>query len=176
MNKTKNNSQGFTLIELLVVVLIIGLLAAIALPQYKRALWKSRNAQLKAAARAIFGAEERYYLINGRYTGNFNELDLDFPYEVGEKTCKAYTTAGGNNALKGSNFEVLITSGNLQTEANITVVYTEGPYKCDGFILSSSSRKLYCRENYYGNKNFCIPIENGTFVPSGPKVFIYSLP
>ncbi len=176
LNSIFSSSKGFTLLELLVVVLIIGILATIALPQYKRSVWRSRNIQLKTVAKAVAGAEERYYLSNGRYTGNFNELDLYFPFSIGAKTCTAYTTTGVSNSLKGNNFEILITTANLQTEANITAVWTEGPYKCDGFFLSSASGQLYCRESYYGNKNFCIPIENGTIYPSGPKVLIYSLP
>lgn len=73
------NKRAFTLIELLVVVLIIGILAAVALPQYNKAVEKSRFMTLLPLAKALAQAEETYYLANGSYTTNIDELDVDFP-------------------------------------------------------------------------------------------------
>lgn len=70
--------KGFTLIELLVVVLIIGILASVALPQYQVAVAKSRLGAVISATRAFKNAEEEYYMANGHYLNDgLDELSFD---------------------------------------------------------------------------------------------------
>ena len=73
------NNQAFTLIELLVVVLIIGILASVALPQYQKAVDKSRFSNLMAITKALADANEVYYLANGSYTTSFDDLAIGIP-------------------------------------------------------------------------------------------------
>ena len=75
-------NHAFTLIELLVVVLIIGILAAIALPQYEKAVAKSRIIQMFVLGRAICVAQESYFLGNGTYTDDLSKLDINFSDDV----------------------------------------------------------------------------------------------
>ena len=72
----KQKSKGFTLIELLVAVLIIGILAAIALPQYQKAVWKSRASEVKIFAKNLTEAQGLYRLLNGEYAQDFSEMDI----------------------------------------------------------------------------------------------------
>ncbi len=73
-NPTKPTSarRGFTLIELLIVVVIIGLLAAIAIPKFSETKGKSYAASMKSDLRNLAGQQENYFYSNETYTNSLN--------------------------------------------------------------------------------------------------------
>ncbi|MDX1622705.1 MAG: prepilin-type N-terminal cleavage/methylation domain-containing protein [Gemmatimonadota bacterium] len=76
MRNLKNN-QGFTLIELLIVVVIIGILAAIAIPRFASTKGKAFDAAAKTDLRNAMTAQEAYYADNQTYASDASNLDFD---------------------------------------------------------------------------------------------------
>ena len=73
------NNKAFTLIEILVAVLIIGILAAIAVPQYQKAVEKNRAMQALALLRTVYQAAEAFELSTGQWPTDINQLDINIP-------------------------------------------------------------------------------------------------
>jgi type IV pilus assembly protein PilE len=95
----KNNKRGFTLIEVLIVVLIVAILSAIAVPQYQKAVLKSRFSSLMPTTKSIRDGQEIYYMTNGRYADAVSKLDVttantdDMTITVGNSDGYTYTLA-----------------------------------------------------------------------------------
>ena len=95
----RKNYKGFTLIELLVVVLIIGILAAIALPQYKKAVEKSKASQALTLLQSAYQAAMLYQVATGNYPSSIEELDVDIPSDF--KGGGEWIVAINNNSIIG---------------------------------------------------------------------------
>ncbi len=107
----KNNRKGFTLIELLVVVLIIGILASIAIPQYFKVVEKARVAEAMSLISSVKSAEERYLARGGVYTSDFTQLDIMYSgMTAGNITTKFFTAVvNAGNCASGPCFQITVT-------------------------------------------------------------------
>jgi type IV pilus assembly protein PilA len=88
-----SNRRGFTLIELLIVVVIIGVLAAIAVPKFQNTKGKANAASLRADLRNLVTAEEAYFYDNSAYTTDMTALNIRMTTGV-TVTFGAATAAG----------------------------------------------------------------------------------
>ena len=169
------NTRAFTLIELLVVVLIIAILAAIAVPQYQKAVTRSRAAHLQTLLAEVVRASDLYYLQHGEYPKTFDDLDIDI--NIPTVTTPSVKCERGSllpSAQKeAEGIGISIYGGNNTTLIHniISVHFTTGKYKCRGFVYyqvargknkDSYQKHMLCAEYYY-NRACGTDCEDGIF-------------
>ena len=159
------NTKGFTLIELLVVVLIIGILAAIALPQYFKAVEKARGAEALSLFGTIAGAQQRIYLTKDVYTDKYGDLDLDFQDKYGK------IVTGDKTAFSTTNFTIKLVDANKTADARVVACRDTGRYR---YYLSKKfdNGRISCKEKDDTNQ-ICASLGN---FDTGTKEFSAECP
>jgi len=139
--------KAFTLIELLVVVLIIGILAAVALPQYQKAVEKAHMTEALSAVDAIAKAQEIYYLANGDWATDLNDLTIDLPLE---------DTSYGAIPAKQSTYWVFAARNFSENRSFIALAQSRrGGLVVMGITIS---KQRYC-VTYTGTSNSTSPVQ-----------------
>lgn len=141
--------KGFTLIELLVVVLMVGILSAIALPQYRRSVERTRVAEVQTLLRAIYESQERklWELGNGIkfYSQVYNKAG-DFGFEKLDITVKGTyepNARGISRFLNTENFRY-----EMRPSASANLIFAtaiKGDYK--GAQIRYDGRQFVCNES-----------------------------
>ena len=179
------HKSGFTLIELLVVVLIIGILSAVALPQYEKAVIKSRASTMLASLRGLATAQEAYRLANGDYATQYDQLDLSFDTlpDKNPTDGRGYLAETSSDAVRANKHFKMVINGNASF-LHSTAIFINGTYEGAGLLIPHyvnnlggvEKDALYCFEYSRVKGKFCKPFYDAVLVGNANSIDYYKMP
>ena len=184
-----NGNNAFTLIELLVVVLIIGILAAVAVPQYEKVVERSKATQALTLLKSVGMAAEEHMLASGNEISSFDELSVDIPWPVSARVqgISQDTHSNGEWAIEIEHYTVN-GGGSI-----LWMTRLKGKYKGACFIIPlgqgsthNSDLQIKCVERKTGGTHlfstslaqgsYCEKIMKGTLNGEDAYSRLYNLP
>lgn len=116
-------NKGFTLIELLTAVAIIAILTALAIPEYQKAVERSRASEAQTLLENLAKAEERFLISNGTYTNELSDLDVAIPTSTNHFTLTLTSEEGAVpfTAQMERTIDGVATSGNTKYTLHISL-------------------------------------------------------
>ena len=125
----RKSSRGFTLVELAVVVVIIGVLAAFAVPRFMASVERSKAAEAFNYLSAVQAAQERYHARQGTYASAITDLDIKL---TAPKYFSVGTIAAGTTSSLEDSWKLTLTrTGASAGYGAYTVTFNEEGYSSD---------------------------------------------
>lgn len=143
----RNSEEGFTLIELLVVIIIIGILAAIALPSFLNQAAKARQSEGSTYVGSLNRAQQAFYVENGKFADTLKTLNAgikektdNFQYDSKGGETEAVSTADKLQASLKS-FKGVVTLKDQQAVAKLCITAKENEASSAATKLASDATK-----------------------------------
>ena len=179
VSENKKLKKGFTLIEMLVVVLIIGILAAIALPQYRKAVERANAAEALPLLKAFCLSQQEYYVLHNTYARKFSDLDVSIPWSGNTKWRNSSVM---RDTISNDKWSLQIYSENGFVDA-LYLGRISGKYKGSGFVTLLYNCIIECAERIdngivlKGNEgDYCEKVFNATKYQEDWNIRVYKMP
>ena len=150
---------GFTLIELLVVVLTIGILASVALPQYRKAVEKSKSIQAITLLKSVYNAAQSYQFANGEWPSSFEELAVAIPWTGSQNGIQTGKHKPGKS---NQDWSIQIRNSSNDATRGIVVTRISGTYKGASFAIYSVPEYT----QFLADELLCIEMRGGAVASS----------